>query len=82
MLACQKDKFKLEDHITYLNGAYMSPSLKSVEEVGHKAITQKCMPYQIKAEDFFIHSERLRKLYAQFIDAVDNRNTAIIPSAS
>ena len=81
-LNCQKDKFKLEDHITYLNGAYMSPSLKSVEKAGHIAVTQKCKPYEIKAEDFFVHSERLRKLFAQLIDASDYRNTAIIPSAS
>ncbi len=82
LLNCQKDKFKLEEHITYLNGAYMSPSLKSVEEAGHKAVTLKCTPNKIKAEDFFIHSEKLRKLFAEFIDAPDYRNTAIIPSVS
>lgn len=82
LLDCQKDKFRLEDYITYLNGAYMSPSLKSVEEAGHKAVTQKTKPYQIKAEDFFVHSEKLRMLFARFIDAPDYRNTAIIPSAS
>ena len=82
MLSCQKDKFKLEDHITYLNGAYMSPTLKTVEAAGHAAITEKCRPYNIKAEDFFVHSEKLRKLFAAFVDAPDYRNTAIIPSAS
>ena len=82
MLICQKNKFKLEDHVTYLNGAYMSPSLKSVEKAGHRAITQKCTPNKIKGEDFFIHSEKLRTLFAVFIDASDYRNIAIIPSAS
>ncbi|MDJ0645956.1 MAG: aminotransferase class V-fold PLP-dependent enzyme [Flavobacteriaceae bacterium] len=82
MLSCQKDKFRLEDHVTYLNGAYMSPSLKSVEKAGHEAVTRKCRPYQIKAEDFFTHTKRLRELFARFIDAPDYRNTSIIPSAS
>ena len=82
MLACQADKFKLESHITYLNGAYMSPSLKSVEDAGHQAISQKCRPYEIKADDFFKHSKHLRELFAEFIDLPDYHNTAIIPSAS
>ena len=82
MLTNQKDKFKLPLNVTYLNGAYMSPSLKSVEKIGHEAITQKCFPYEIGAKDFFIHSENLRKQFAQFIEAPDYQNTAIIPSAS
>ncbi len=60
----------------------MSPSLKSVEKVGHEAITQKCFPYEIGANDFFVHSENLRKQFAAFIGASDYQNTAIIPSAS
>jgi len=60
----------------------MAPSLKSVEKVGHEAITQKCFPYEISAKDFFIHSENLRKQFAVFIEAPDFLNTAIIPSVS
>ncbi len=60
----------------------MSPSLKSVEKVGHEAITQKCFPYEIGAKDFFVHSEHLRKQFASFVDAPDFQNIAIIPSAS
>lgn len=82
MLANQKDKFRIPNNITYLNGAYMSPSLKSVEKVGHEAITQKCFPYEITAKDFFIHSENLRKQFAGFIDVHDFQNIAIIPSVS
>ncbi len=82
MLANQKDKFRIPDNVTYLNGAYMSPSLKSVEKVGHKAVTQKCFPYEIGAKDFFIHSENLRKQFASFIEVPDYQNTAIIPSVS
>lgn len=82
MLANQKDKFRIPENVTYLNGAYMSPSLKSVEKVGHEAISQKCFPYEIGAKDFFIHSEHLRKDFAKFIDVPDFQNTAIIPSVS
>ncbi len=82
MLLNQKGKFRIPSNVTYLNGAYMSPSLKSVEKVGHEAITQKCFPYEIAAKDFFVHSENLRKQFAAFIGALDYQNTAIIPSAS
>ncbi len=82
MLLNQKSKFRIPSNVTYLNGAYMSPSLKSVENVGHEAITQKCFPYEIGAKDFFIHSENLRKQFAAFIEAPDFQNIAIIPSVS
>jgi len=82
MLTTQKDKFRIPSNVTYLNGAYMAPSLKSVEKAGHEAITQKCFPYEIGAKDFFIHSEKLRKQFAAFVEAPDFQNTAIIPSAS
>jgi len=82
MLANQKAKFRLPENVAYLNGAYMSPLLKSVEKVGHEAITQKCFPYEIGAKDFFIHSENLRKQFASFIEVPNYQNIAIIPSVS
>lgn len=82
MLKNQKDKFKIPENVTYLNGAYMSPSLKSVEKIGHEAISQKCFPYEVGAKDFFIHSENLRKQFASFIEVPDYHNIAIIPSVS
>ncbi len=82
MLTTQKDQFRIPSDVTYLNGAYMAPSLKSVEKVGHEAITQKCFPYEIGAKDFFVHAENLRKQFASFIGAADFQNIAIIPSVS
>lgn len=70
MLVNQKDKFRLPEHVTYLNGAYMSPSLKSVEKAGHQSVSQKCFPYEVKAHDFFTHSEGLRKSFANFISTL------------
>jgi selenocysteine lyase/cysteine desulfurase len=82
MLTSQKDQFRIPEGVTYLNGAYMSPTQKSVEKVGHEAITQKCFPHEVGAQDFFIHSENLRKQFADFIEVSDYQNTAIIPSVS
>ena len=82
MFSCQKDKFKLPGDITYFNGASRSPILKSVEKIGHDLITKEALPHLIKTEDFFIHTEELRKVFAKFIDAPDYHNTAVIPSAS
>jgi len=82
MLTNQKDKFKLPDSVTYLNGAYMSPLLRSVEQLGHEVLSQKCLPYEILAEDFFTGVEKIRRTFADFVDVADYRNTAIIPSVS
>ncbi|MBT8384906.1 MAG: aminotransferase class V-fold PLP-dependent enzyme [Bacteroidia bacterium] len=82
MLSCQKDKFKLPETVTYLNGAYMSPLLKSIEKIGHEAVSKKCLPYEIVAEDFFSGVEKLRRGFADFIDVPDYQNTAVIPSVS
>ncbi|MET2986635.1 aminotransferase class V-fold PLP-dependent enzyme [Aureibaculum conchae] len=82
MLINQKDLFKLPETITYLNGAYMAPQLRSVEKTGHEAISKKCFPHEIGAADFFSGPEKLKKTFAKLIDAPDFNNTAIIPSAS
>jgi len=82
MLPNQKEKFRLPENINYLNAAYMSPLLKSVEKVGHEAVSQKCLPYEIVADDFFTGIKKLRKTFAHFIDVSDYQNTAIIPSVS
>ena len=82
MLNNQKEKFRLPETVTYLNGAFMSPLLKSVEKIGHEAVSQKCLPYDIVANDFFSGTEKLRKEFAKFIDVTDYQNTAIIPSVS
>ncbi|MCF6348771.1 MAG: aminotransferase class V-fold PLP-dependent enzyme [Flavobacteriaceae bacterium] len=82
MLSNQKELFRLPEIVTYLNGAYMSPQLKSVEKIGHEAVSQKCFPYEVIAEDFFTGVEKLRKTFAEFVDVSDYQNTAIIPSVS
>ncbi len=78
----QKHLFDLSENITYLNGAYMSPQLRSVTEIGLQSVIRKAQPNQIMPEDFFNQKEILKQRFATLIDAPDYRNTAIIPSVS
>lgn len=78
----QKHLFDLSEDSTYLNGAYMSPQLKSVTQVGLNSVAQKGQPYKITPEDFFTQKEILKQRFAILTDAPDYKNMAIIPSAS
>ena len=78
----QKHLFDLSEDSTYLNGAYMSPQLKSVTQVGLNTIVQKGQPYTITPEDFFTQKEILKQRFATLTDAPDYNNMAIIPSVS
>jgi selenocysteine lyase/cysteine desulfurase len=82
MLSNQKELFRLPENVIYLNGAYMSPLLKSVEKVGHEAVSKKCFPHEITADKFFTGVEKLRRTFSEFVDISDYQNTAIIPSVS
>ncbi len=82
MLKNQKSLFLLPDDVTYLNGAFMSPLLKTSVEIGHQAILQKSTPFNISADDFFEIPKQLKQNFAQLADIPDYQNVAIIPSAS
>jgi len=82
MLNTQKHLFSLDTTVTYINGAYMSPQLKSVEEAGMKALLRKSQPTSISQDDFFTDRVILKQRFAQLIDAPDYQNCAIIPSVS
>jgi selenocysteine lyase/cysteine desulfurase len=77
----QKELFQLPPDIHYLNGAYMSPLLRSVEEAGIAALIKKRNPVQISPSDFFSDAEILRKNFGQLINGSADQ-IAIIPSAS
>lgn len=82
MLHCQKDLFDLEKEITYLNGAYMSPQLKSVTEMGVQLMAKKGRPYDIRVEDFFQPNDQLKANFARLINVPEKDRIAIIPSVS
>ncbi|MFK7772552.1 MAG: aminotransferase class V-fold PLP-dependent enzyme [Saprospiraceae bacterium] len=82
MLKCQKDKFNLSEAVSYINCAYMSPNLKSVEEAGIHAIIKKSQPWKVTRSDFFDPVEKLKSTFAKLINCPDSQRIAILPSAS
>jgi len=82
MLTCKYSKFSLPATVTYLNCAYMSPLLKSVEKAGLRGVRLKRNPADIQPEDFFTVTKDLRKEFTKVIHATDADRIAIIPSAS
>jgi selenocysteine lyase/cysteine desulfurase len=82
MLTSKRAKFTLPPQVTYLNCAYMSPLLKSVEQAGLRALRKKRNPANITVEDFFTDTEKLRAEYAKLIHASDPKRVVIIPSVS
>ncbi len=76
-----KSLFSLPDDIHYINCAYMSPLLRSVEEAGVEAMALKRNPTQIKPHHFFEGTLSLKKKFAALIHA-NHKQVAIIPSAS
>ncbi len=72
----------MSEEVTYLNCAYMSPILKSVEQAGIEGILAKRNPFTITPHDFFAETERLRESFAHLINAKDPNRVVIIPSVS
>ncbi|MCC6833728.1 MAG: aminotransferase class V-fold PLP-dependent enzyme [Cytophagales bacterium] len=77
----QRALFSLSSQATYLNCAYMSPLLKSVEKAGIAGMLKKRNPMQVSPKDFFTETEKLRKEYAKLIQAEPSR-IVLIPSVS
>ena len=82
MLSCQKHLFSLPEDITYLNCAYMSPMLKSVEAAGILGIQAKRNPTGVSPSDFFDPLNEIREAFSQLIDNPDPNRVCLIPSAS
>ncbi len=81
-LSCQKHLFHLDAEVHYLNGAYMSPMMASVEEAGLRALLRKRQPDKISPQDFFTDPERLRGLFARLVNAPLAEQVALIPAVS
>ena len=81
MLSCQRALFSIPSGVHYLNCAYMSPLLKSVEEAGIRGMHLKRAPHVIAPNHFFEESNRARALFARLVN-VESHEVALIPSAS
>lgn len=77
----QKHLFQLPSDIHYLNGAYMSPLLKSSEEAAYNDLIRKRNPASILATDFFTEARLLRANFGKLVNCSAER-VAIIPSVS
>lgn len=82
MLTCKYSKFSLPKNSAYLNCAYMSPLLKSVEKIGLRGVRLKRNPADIRPEDFFTITRDLRREFAKLVNVSSEDRIAIIPSAS
>jgi selenocysteine lyase/cysteine desulfurase len=80
-LSSQKHLFQLPEDIHYLNGAYMSPLLKSVEAAGIEGVIRKRNPSKISTGDFFTEAEAVKIKFGKLINSAPEQ-IAIIPSAS
>lgn len=81
-MKCQKEAFSLDKSITYLNCAFMSPLMKSVEKAGIEGVLRKQNPHHVTGDDFFEESNILRKEFTQLINADEPNRCVIIPSVS
>lgn len=81
MISNQRSKFSLAKGSVYLNCAYMSPLLKSVEKKGIEGILKKRNPASVSATDFFEDTEKVRKEFSKLINGQANR-VVLVPSVS
>ena len=81
-LTCQRDAFGLPDDLHYLNCAYMGPLPLAAEEAGIRGIRKKLVPISIAPRDFYDESDRLRRLFADLVNAEDPKRVALVPGVS
>lgn len=78
----QKQHFQLDENVTYLNGAYMSPMLKSVEKAGISGMVRKRNPFTVTPNDFFTEIAVLQQAFAQLINVKESKRVVVLPSTS
>ena len=80
-MRCQRHLFSLPETQHYLNCAFMSPLLRSVQEAGAAAVSLKASPADVTGAHFFEPVETLRERFATLINTSASR-IACIPAAS
>jgi selenocysteine lyase/cysteine desulfurase len=81
ILENQRELFEIPEDVTYLNCAYMSPQLRSMREIGERAVARKSRPWEITPDDFFEDAEKTRALFGLLVGA-EADGIALIPSVS
>lgn len=78
----QKHHFQLEENVTYLNGAYMSPMLKLVENAGIAGMARKRNPFTVTPNDFFTEIDILQREFAELLQVKESKRIVVLPSTS
>ena len=81
MIENQRHLFNIPEDVHYFNCAYMSPLLNSAAKAGCAGVKSKTQPWKITAPDFFVDSNKARKLFANLINA-NIQDIALIPAVS
>ena len=81
-LVTQADKFELPGNVHYLNGAFMSPQLKTVTAIGLESVRKKALPFNTTIDDFFDDTEKIRSEYSRLINNSETNRIVLIPSVS
>ncbi len=81
MIESQRHLFDIPDDVAYLNCAYMSPLMKSVQDAGRGGIAVKGQPWTLSPPDFFGPSAACRGLFARLMNCQPS-SVAFIPAAS
>ena len=81
ILENQRELFEIPEDVAYLNCAYMSPQLRSMREIGERAVARKSRPWEITPDDFFEDAEKTRALFGLLVGA-EADGIALIPSVS
>jgi selenocysteine lyase/cysteine desulfurase len=82
-MQCQKHLFNLPPDIHYLNCASRGPFSIAVEKAGIQAIENTTAAiHQLAPDDFFEPGWKVRRLFAQLIDAPDPARVAFVPAVS
>ena len=86
MLKTQRHLVDLPHELHFLNAAYMSPLLRTVEAAGIEGLRAKRVPTRIGPASFFADADRVRQLVSTLVQARDvdatAQRVALIPAVS
>ena len=86
MLKTQRHLVDLPRELHFLNAAYMSPLLRTVEAAGIEGLRAKRVPTRIGPASFFADADRVRQLVSTLVQARDvdatAQRVALIPAVS
>ncbi len=80
-MEAQRDLFDIPERVAYLNCAYLSPQLRSVDAAGRAALDAVARPWEVAPPDFFSGAETARERFAALIGG-DSDGVCVTPSVS